>query len=206
MQQVALPDCPPPHFALAHSTGGLICLRAARDGRTRFTRMVLDGPLLGLGSNQPSQGFAHSLMAIMTAIGLGELDLPSRRATTIERMQFENNPLTSDPARFQRNVEIAQKIPRVTVGVPTYGWLYAACRAMAEASDGGFAPAINVPILMVAGSLDRVVSVQAIEALAGELRAGSLVILPGARHDILMERNLLREQYWAAFDAFIPGS
>ena len=24
MEQVALPDCPPPHFALAHSTGGLI--------------------------------------------------------------------------------------------------------------------------------------------------------------------------------------
>ena len=48
MQQVVLPDCPPPYFALAHSTGGLVCLRSARAGQTRFTRMVLAGPLMGL--------------------------------------------------------------------------------------------------------------------------------------------------------------
>ncbi len=54
MQQVALPDCPPPHFALAHSTGGLVCLRAVHDGRARFARMVVDGPLLALGNGRPS--------------------------------------------------------------------------------------------------------------------------------------------------------
>ena len=41
MQQVVLPDCPPPYFALAHSTGGLVCLRAAADGAAAFSRMVL---------------------------------------------------------------------------------------------------------------------------------------------------------------------
>jgi lysophospholipase len=59
---------------------------------------------------------------------------------------------------------------------------------------------------LVAGSLDKVVSVEAVERLAGELRTGSFVLIPGARHEILMERDKLREQYWAAFDAFVPGS
>jgi lysophospholipase len=90
--------------------------------------------------------------------------------------------------------------------VPTYGWLYAACRAMAEAAGEGFAAPINTPVLMVAGSLDRIVSVKAIESLAGELRTASFVLLPGARHEVLMEGDRLREQYWAAFDAFVPGS
>jgi lysophospholipase len=31
-------------------------------------------------------------------------------------------------------------------------------------------------------------------------------VIPGARHELLMERNSLRELFWAAFDAFIPGS
>jgi lysophospholipase len=31
-------------------------------------------------------------------------------------------------------------------------------------------------------------------------------VIPGARHEILMERDAIREQFWAAFDAFIPGS
>jgi lysophospholipase len=27
----------------------------------------------------------------------------------------------------------------------------------------------------------------------------------GSRHEILQERDSIREQFWAAFDAFIPG-
>jgi lysophospholipase len=205
MQQVVLPDCPPPHYALAHSTGALVCLRAIRDGRARFERSVLDGPLIALGIRRPTQRPACAFAAAMTAIGLGEAEVPGRFATPIERLRFEDNPLTSDPRRFERNREIALKAPHLAVGPPTYGWLYAACRAMAEATDESFAPAISSPVLMIAGSLDRVVAVRAIEALAGELRTGSFLLIPGARHEILMERDRLREQYWAAFDAFILG-
>ena len=50
------------------------------------------------------------------------------------------------------------------------------------------------------------VSPRAIEALAGELRSGALVDIAGARHEIMMERDSLREQFWAAFDAFVPGA
>ena len=50
------------------------------------------------------------------------------------------------------------------------------------------------------------VSVPAIERLAAELRAGGQIVIPGARHELLMERDRVREQFFAAFDAFIPGS
>ena len=33
-----------------------------------------------------------------------------------------------------------------------------------------------------------------------------MIVIPGARHEILMERDAIREQFWAAFDAFIPGT
>jgi lysophospholipase len=39
-----------------------------------------------------------------------------------------------------------------------------------------------------------------------KLPAGGAVTLDGARHDILNECDDVREQFWAAFDAFIPGS
>jgi alpha-beta hydrolase superfamily lysophospholipase len=35
VQQVVLPDCPPPHFALAHSMGGAVMLRVAPGGAGR---------------------------------------------------------------------------------------------------------------------------------------------------------------------------
>lgn len=206
MEQVALPDCPPPHFALAHSTGALICLRAAREGRMRFTRMVLASPLLGLAARRPSQRLVYAAAAMVTAIGLGELDLPQSRSRAIVRAHFENNPLTSDPERFARTVETFQQNRQLSIGAPTWGWLYAACRAMAEAAEPDFAPAIGVPILALVGMRDPIVSVSAIEAFVDELRAGALTIVPGALHELMMERDGLREQFWAAFDAFIPGS
>jgi lysophospholipase len=31
-------------------------------------------------------------------------------------------------------------------------------------------------------------------------------VVPGSRHELLMERDIVRGQFWAAFDAFVPGS
>jgi len=45
-----------------------------------------------------------------------------------------------------------------------------------------------------------------IETLVNELRAGAQVVISGARHELMMERDAFREQFWAAFDAFVPGS
>jgi len=58
----------------------------------------------------------------------------------------------------------------------------------------------------VAAGADQVVSTRAVEAYARRLRLGSLLMIDGARHEILQEADLYREQFLAAFDAFIPGT
>ncbi len=206
MQHVALPDCPPPYFALAHSTGALVCLRTTRGGLTRFSRLVLVSPLIGLGATRPSQPNAFRIAAFMTAIGLGEMTVPGEHSRPIDKVPFEGNVLTSDPARYQRTVDLFAKLPQVAVGTPTFGWLYAACRAMNEATEPDFGPAVRVPALIVSGALDRLVSLTAAEGLAAALRAGGQVVIPGANHEIMMERDPVRAQFWAAFEAFVPGS
>lgn len=206
MVHVALPDCPPPHFALAHSTGALVCLRATREGRVRFSRLVLVSPLIGLGQTRPSQPNAMRIAAFMTAVGLGEMTVPGSQALTIDKVPFEGNWLTGDAARYQRSVDLFTKLPQVAVGAPTFGWLYAACRAMNEAHEPDFAIGIRVPALVVSGPLDKLVSLPAAEELAAALRAGGQVIIPGAHHEIMMERDAVRAQFWAAFEAFVPGS
>ncbi len=206
MQHVALPDCPPPYFALAHSTGALVCLRATYGGRVRFSRLVLVSPLVGLGKTRPSQPNAFRIAAFMTAIGLGELTLPGSQALTIDKVPFDGNWLSDDAKRYQRSVDLFTRLPQVSVGAPTFGWLYAACRAMNEANEPDFGPAIRVPALVVSGALDKLVSLAAAERLAAALRAGGQVVIPGARHEIMMERDAIRAQFWAAFDAFVPGS
>jgi lysophospholipase len=45
-----------------------------------------------------------------------------------------------------------------------------------------------------------------IERFSVRLRAGSHLIVPGSKHELMMERDVYRSQFWAAFDAFVPGS
>ena len=47
VREVVLPDCPPPFFALAHSMGGTILIRAVARGQRWFDRVVLSAPMLG---------------------------------------------------------------------------------------------------------------------------------------------------------------
>ncbi len=117
---------------------------------------------------------------------------------------FEGNKLTGDRARYQRNYELALKLPDIFVRGPTFSWIYAAFRAMAEANEPSFPSTIRIPTLTIIGALDRVVSVTAVERLVAGLRAGGKVVIAGAEHELPMERDIIREQMFAAFDAFVP--
>jgi lysophospholipase len=63
-----------------------------------------------------------------------------------------------------------------------------------------------VPTLVVAAGADPVCGTPEIERFAARLKAGHALVIPGSRHEILMERDAIREQFWAAFDAFVPGT
>jgi alpha-beta hydrolase superfamily lysophospholipase len=64
---------------------------------------------------------------------------------------------------------------------------------------------LRQPLLLVAAGQDRVVSTPAIGAFAVRLRAGSHLVIPGARHELLMEQDRYREQFWAAFERVRAG-
>ena len=46
----------------------------------------------------------------------------------------------------------------------------------------------------------------AIGDYARRLRGGSILNIIGARHELLQESDIFREQLLAAFDAFVPGT
>jgi lysophospholipase len=141
----------------------------------------------------------------MTLFGMGKRPVPGDARKYLAIQDFEGNPLTSDRERYLRNLSVLEAAPQLAVGVPTVGWLKAALNAMAQLENERFPPRIRVPSLMLAASDDQIVSSPAIEDLSVKLRAGSQIVMRGSRHEILQERDSIREQFWAAFDAFVPG-
>lgn len=206
MSEVVLPDCPPPYFALAHSMGGNILLRAACMRDCWFDRMVLTAPMIRLGGKAPSLGIIGAMAQLAVFLGLGDLFVPGGSNKPTGSAPFEGNILTSDRRRYDRNRQILDAAPQLGVGAPTIAWLNAATASMKHLNAFGFPPSVHVPVLMMAAGADAIVSSKAIEELAMQLRAGDRIVINGARHEILQEKDQYREQFWAAFDAFVPGS
>jgi lysophospholipase len=119
--------------------------------------------------------------------------------------KFAGNILSSDRLRFERTAQIVAACPALRIGDPTIGWVYAAYQLMDRLTEPGFAERIKVPILMLAAGDERLVSTPAVENLAKRIKNAMCLVLPGARHEIMMERPEVRAKFWAAFDAFIPG-
>jgi lysophospholipase len=205
MDQVVLPDCPPPIYAIGHSMGGAILLRACHDGRRWFDRIVLSAPMIDLPKKSQST-FARPALKLMKLLGRRSAYIPGADDQPIARQKFLGNVLTSDPVRFARNVAILEAEPALGLGGPTVGWADAALRAMKKFSSPSYPAALRQPILIAAAGHDQVVSTTAIENFAGNLLAGAHLILAGAKHEILQEQDQYRGQFWAAFDAFVPGT
>lgn len=207
MNEVVLPDCPPPYFALAHSMGATVLLKAATMRGCWFSRMVLAAPMLEIAglTRFVSQGAFASFAEAVTFFGLGRSSVPGGVWEYRANQVFEDNPLTADRERFLRNQSVLNVAPKLALGPATFAWLNAACDAIAYVQNDRFPARLRVPVLLLAAGEDRIVSNKAIEALAMRLKAGSHLLLRGARHEILQEQDYIREQFWAAFDAFVPG-
>ncbi len=206
MREIVLPDCPPPIFGLGHSTGATILIRAAHKGRRWFDRMVLTSPLIRLGGVDYTMGAGPIIVRAMRLAGFGSMYVPKSYTSIVESRPFLGNILTSDPVRYARNAAVLEAEPALALGAPTVAWVDSAYRAMAQLQERSYPAHIRQPILIVAGGSDQVVSTLAIEDFATMLRAGSHLVIVGAQHEILMEQDRFRSQFWAAFDAFVPGT
>jgi lysophospholipase len=205
VNEVVLPDCPPPVFALAHSMGATVLLRAAHGGQRWFDRMVLLAPMIALPGLRRTRA-SRSLVRSLRLLGLGSLYVPGGDATVMQQRPFFGNVLTSDPVRYARNVAVLEAEPKLAIGWPTVAWADAAFRVMRQMVEPAFPAGIRQPLLIIAAGQDAIVSTAAIDDFSVRLRAGSHLIVPGARHELLMEADRFRGQALAAFDAFVPGT
>jgi lysophospholipase len=205
-RDVLSPHCPRPWIGLCHSMGGAIMLRIAHAGRCPFDRLVLTAPMIAL-YRHPEPRRLRWLVEALDGAGLGGFYAPGGGGPRpYARAPFAGNMLTSDPQRYGRMAEMLGQHPELAVGGPTIGWLHAALRLMRAFAEPDFPRAIATPTLVIASGADRVIDTRAVERFATRLSAGHLIVIDGARHEAMMERDAFRELFFKAFDAFALGA
>jgi lysophospholipase len=200
--QRGLPE-PVPVIALGHSMGGHILLRYLHDHPRRFVCAVLCAPMIEINTGTYSPAMVGWLTSLINFYRPSKHFIFGIENRDPLELRFEDNAVTSDRRRFERNQGLLKKQPFLRINGPTFGWLGAAFRSIRRMRRKNYSGEIVTPLLIFGAGSDRVVRTDAIRALAQCLPNARYVEIPGAKHEILMETDAVRHQFWSEFDAFV---
>ena len=192
-----------PLTLVGHSMGGHLALRLAHDRPARIARAVLIAPMIDLVLPPGTHGIAHLAAMGLSWFGFDDHYVPGGQDYGPWRELFEGNVLTSDRRRFQATVDQIRANPPLRISAPTVGWAGAAFRSIGETRTPGYAEGVFAPTLVVGAGRDALVDVGAMRQMVGWLPRGRFVLIEEALHEILLERDELRNRFWRAFDGFI---
>lgn len=189
---------PQPWLALAHSMGACFLLLDLVKGESRFAGAVLSAPMLGVSTGTPD-ALARLVSGTMVATGFASSPVPGLGHDPLGDF-FQQEGLTHDHARYLRYKAQLNADPDLALAGPTWGWLDVALKAVGELSDPARLGRIKIPVTLVAAEQDRLVMNGAARRVADCLPEGRYVEIPGAYHELLIETDDVRAQFWAAFD------
>ena len=191
------PRLPRPHIGLAHSMGGAILLRALQTRRVELDAVAFVAPMWGIPGLKP---FAKRYSRFMVSIGAGGAFAPGVDKKW-KRESFKRNPVTTDKDRHARCQALIMEEPRLALAGPTVGWAAAAADVIEGFHQPGAFAHVRMPILVATASNEQLVDNASHDWVVAQLPNATHIIVEGAKHEILMERDECRAVFWAAFDA-----
>ncbi|MDC9594438.1 lysophospholipase L2 [Xenorhabdus sp. IM139775] len=185
-------------YALAHSMGGAILSRfLLRYQEPIFRAAVLCAPMFGINLPMP-RWLANFL------VNQAEPNTKRRNAYALSTGQWQPLPyfinlLTHSYARYQRYLRYYADYPELRLGGPTYHWMRESMLMGDNLIEN--AGQIQTPLMILQASEDKIVSNRELlafcasrqKAETGKKEQNPLVI-QGAHHEILFEKDVLRAQ------------
>lgn len=203
IHNIVRPYAVSPLIILAHSMGGHVALRFLHDNQQLIDKTVLTSPMIDINIPYMPGWLIRSVSRIAVKNGLGPVYSISSKGYSVLRNKFEGNLLTSDFNRFMSEQRAIESNPDLALGGVTYGWLTAAFDSIDLLLSKGYAEEIISPVLIISAGRDRIVSEAAQKALCKRTDQCRFVSIPGSYHEILMEKDEIRNIFWNEFDRFI---
>lgn len=186
-----------------HSTGAHIAARYLATGHTHHKGaegLIMSAPLAGLNYRQKFLPDRVS-SAVVDFMGRHRPDGYALGQEAYDRAnpkwQFEGNRWTSNPERYQWMLDMFDHHLKYAPHGAKWGWVRAAqnsCEMLDDAIDN-----LKIPQLLLHTPNDRAVSGPA----QLKFTRAERVDFPDSRHEIFMERDVIRNAAWKAVDDFV---
>jgi lysophospholipase len=193
-----------PVLMFAHSMGGMVLLQKLQRQPRLAKAVVITSPMLDIQLLR-QQVWLKQLISACCLLGFKKQYPPLHRSQSPFTMKFENNPLTRNQSRFERNQLILKNRPELAVGMPTLGWLQEAVNAMQKLPDmiAGLTQHTLSKVLIVAPMQDRVTASDATREFCMQLDQIKFIEIDGIEHEVLMEADIARQQFWQSFEQHV---
>jgi lysophospholipase len=189
-----------PLILMTHSMGGTPALQLLADGYDAFAAAVLCAPLTRIYGGPAMRLYARVASYAASAAGFANQSVPGVKEHSLE---FAGNILTSDPARHRRFLDLQRARPEAVIRNPTFGWVKAAIAAMDDLHRPERFARLKTPVLIVSAERDQLIDSSDHAVLAARSALIEHVVIKGALHEVMMERDELRRVFWTAVDAFL---
>jgi lysophospholipase len=191
-----------PPVAVAHSMGAHNLLRYLTRKPEAFSEVALLAPMIAVSLRGTAEWVARAVTGAKTRFGRGGDWVWGMEARDPHLMTYDKQLVTSDNARFQRAQMLLRENPDLRLSGATWSWLAAAFRSMDWLRAPGRPESIATRALVSGAGADRIVLTAETRKFAARMPNATYLEIAGAQHEILMERDALRRQWWAAFDDF----
>ncbi len=171
---------------IAHSMGGAIAVKFMSHSQWAVNKAVLMAPMLKLNTAPYSEFVARLYSTVLVKIKKGDEYAPDRGPYIPEEDVFEGNSYTHSEGRFNITKFIFTNWPHLAVGGPTTRWVNESLKATKKIHKAPFA----TPVLLFQAGQDEIVKNERQNAFCRDFC--KLILLPEARHEILMEKDEIR--------------
>ncbi|HIF9111890.1 TPA: alpha/beta fold hydrolase [Photobacterium damselae] len=181
-------------YLLAHSMGGAVAtLYLERKAKRVFNAAVLNAPMFGISLRFPLTKVASKVARFSELLQ----PVPSFfwGQKPYQDIPFEKNEQSQSVVRYYWYRHLYKEHPELRVGGPSPRWIWQAIEAANQCVL--HANQISTPILLLQAGSDSIVDNHAHERFNSKTPCCRIHVIPGAKHELLMERDGLREQVLA---------
>lgn len=200
VQEVVKTKSHPRMVVMSHSTGGAVVTNYLADHPAEFDGAVLVSPMHKINTDPYNETVAYMYASASCIFGKGE-DYAPGAGPYDPNAPFADNDVTHSEERYDMFRWILGQNPDLAIGGATFRWVREAIEMSRHARS--HAHDVVTPTLLLQAGGDTVVIPSAQNEVCDEAVDCTLVSYDGAYHELLMEKDPIRNQVMGEIKKFL---